>query len=99
MLVRADGLRSAVRAALFGAEPPHYLGASLRGIGWGVQLPDELAEGSLTIGCGVSVSSLPLCTGEHYWTAVVKIEPGTKILSRLCGPTNKSASPARRGSC
>ncbi|HEX7240126.1 MAG TPA: FAD-dependent monooxygenase [Longimicrobiaceae bacterium] len=69
VLVGADGLRSVVRAALHGAEPPVYAGyTAWRGV---VEFPDtERLRPGESWGAGTRFGRVPLSDGRAYWFAV-----------------------------
>lgn len=68
LLVGADGLRSTVRAALFGAEPPRYAGyTAWRGVC--AFDPERLAPGE-SWGRGRRFGHLAMSGGRAYWFAV-----------------------------
>jgi len=72
VLVGADGIHSAVRQAVLGAEETRRLPwVAWRGVCAGVQPP---ADANMTIGPGAHFGSLPLGRGRTYWFAVT--EPG-----------------------
>lgn len=77
ILVGADGIRSAVRTALFGAEPPLYRGyVTWRGI---APLPDSFVPGHAfeTMGDGLRFGMLDCGRGRCYWyAAATRPEPG-----------------------
>lgn len=77
-LVGADGINSAVRAALHGAAPARYSGtSSLRGITSDVDLPPEWTGAFAMVGDGVVLVGWALPAGNLYWSAVVQTAAGT----------------------
>lgn len=90
-VVGADGLRSAVRAELFGAPPPRHVASMLRGI-TRRELPPGRTDGFTVVGPGLGIFFAPLGPAELYWTATINSlqdwprEPGEsmrKLLERL----------------
>ncbi|HZC05774.1 MAG TPA: FAD-dependent monooxygenase, partial [Ktedonobacterales bacterium] len=77
LLIGADGLRSAVRAQLFGAAPPNYAGyTAWRGV---VQsAPEQWAEGMVTEswGAGRRFGMVPLSNERMYWFATLNTPAG-----------------------
>jgi 2-polyprenyl-6-methoxyphenol hydroxylase-like FAD-dependent oxidoreductase len=66
-LVGADGIRSVVRAQLFGAEPPRYAGyVGWRMVATGVRGVDPRVF-SESWGRGVRVGIVPIGSGDVYW--------------------------------
>lgn len=77
ILIGADGIRSTVRAALFGDSPPRYAGYTCwRGV---AKIPSELHPSDLLVeiwGSGQRFGITPLPGGRVYWFAVVDAPPG-----------------------
>lgn len=69
-VVGADGLRSAVRGQLFGAEPPRHVATTLRGI-TRRELPPGRTDGFTVVGPGLGMFFAPLGPAEMYWTATI----------------------------
>jgi 2-polyprenyl-6-methoxyphenol hydroxylase-like FAD-dependent oxidoreductase len=72
-LVGCDGIHSAVRASVFGGDPPRYVGyttwRAVVAAGW-------LTEGWLTIGAGKQFIASPITHGRAYWAAGVTLTEG-----------------------
>jgi len=78
LLVGADGLRSAVRAQLFGEEEPRYAGyTSWRGVTPAGSVPPP-ARMSESWGRGERFGIVAIGQGEIYWFAVADAPPGQK---------------------
>lgn len=74
-VIGADGLRSAVRAQLFGMEPPRHVATTLRGI-TRRELPPGRTDGFTVVGPGLGVFFAPLGPAEMYWTATIVSSEG-----------------------
>jgi len=75
-LVGADGLRSAVRAAMLGDGEPRYAGyTSWRGV---CRAPASVSEDTVseTWGRGLRFGVVPIGRGEIYWFATANAPPG-----------------------
>ncbi|MGE6762328.1 FAD-dependent monooxygenase [Corallococcus interemptor] len=78
VLVGADGLRSAVRTGLLGAQPTRYSGyTSWRGVCVGADLvqPGHFTE---TWGPGARFGIVPISHGEVYWYATLNAPAGAE---------------------
>lgn len=93
VLVGADGLRSVVRAELFGTEPPRRVAATLRGI-TKAALPEDRSDGFTVVGPGFGMFFAALGPEEMYWTATINDmenwprDPGEsfrRVLDQLAG--------------
>ncbi|RKH90968.1 FAD-dependent oxidoreductase [Corallococcus sp. AB045] len=78
VLVGADGLRSAVRTGLLGAQPTRYSGyTSWRGVCPGAGLV-EAGQVSETWGPGARFGIVPIGHGEVYWFATLNAPAGAE---------------------
>jgi 2-polyprenyl-6-methoxyphenol hydroxylase-like FAD-dependent oxidoreductase len=108
ILVGADGLRSAVRAQLLGAEPPRYAGyTSWRGVADGT---DFFPNGELSEfwGRGARFGVVPIGGGQTYWFATANaaegqadVDPVTELAARFASwspriAALRAATPAER---
>ncbi|MBN9684633.1 MULTISPECIES: FAD-dependent monooxygenase [unclassified Corallococcus] len=78
VLVGADGLRSAVRTGLLGAQPTRYSGyTSWRGVCPGADLV-EAGQCTETWGPGARFGIVPIGHGEVYWYATLNAPAGAE---------------------
>lgn len=77
LLIGADGIRSTVRAQLFGANPPRYAGyTAWRGV-VKTALPQwDEAMATETWGAGTRFGLVPLTDGRMYWFATLNASEG-----------------------
>ncbi|MEO8180700.1 MAG: FAD-dependent monooxygenase [Deltaproteobacteria bacterium] len=79
VLLGADGLRSVVRAHLFGAAPPRYAGYTA----WRAAVSFAHAQllPGISIGHGSQFGQVPMADGQVYWFATENGPPGRKAPS------------------
>jgi len=79
LLIGADGIRSSVRAQLFGAPPPRYAGyTAWRGV-VSLALPQwDEAIATETWGAGMRFGLVPLTGGRFYWFATMNAPEGAR---------------------
>ncbi len=79
VLIGADGIRSVVRARLFGAPPPRYAGYTA----WRAVVPFAHAQllPGISIGHGAQFGQVPMAGGQVYWFATENGPSGRKAPS------------------
>lgn len=79
LLVGADGLRSTVRAQLFGAAPPRYAGyTTWRGVVKAALPKVDAATAAESWGAGRRFGVIPLSNGRVYWFATLNAPEGAR---------------------
>ncbi len=79
LLVGADGLRSTVRAQLFGAAPPRYAGyTAWRGVVEATLPKVDVATATESWGAGRRFGLVPLSHGRVYWFATQNAPEGAR---------------------
>jgi len=77
LLIGADGLQSAVRAALLGQRPPRYAGYTCwRGVATFEHEAVSPGITSETLGYGTRFGMLPIGQGRVFWYATASTRPG-----------------------